>query len=210
MAHASAPPQPAPNAPLSQGRRTGNGVMASTLIGAHAFEHFFSNAIPLLTTFIAADLGLSALQVGVIVAVRSACGGLTSVTGGFLSDLFHHRVAWVLSISAFLSGVGLLLMAVSPSFALLLFALACASSGAALWHPPALGLLAQRFPHRRALFISMHRSTGSIGDVLGPMAAGILLLGALQWEGVRRANRRLGAGMGSLSDGGCGWPSARR
>ena len=182
MVQASAPPQISPNAPLSQRRRTGNRVMASTIIGAHAFEHFFSNAIPLLTTFIAADMGLSALQVGVIVAVRSACGGLTSVTGGFLADLFHHRVAWVLSISAFLSGVGLLLMAVSPSFALLLFALACASSGAALWHPPALGLLAQRFPNRRALFISMHRSTGSIGDVLGPMAAGILLLGALQWE----------------------------
>ena len=83
--------------------------MASTIIGAHAFEHFFSNAIPLLTTFIAADMGLGAIQVGIIVAVRSACGGLTSVTGGFLSDLFHHRVAWVLSISAFLSGIGLLL-----------------------------------------------------------------------------------------------------
>ena len=169
-------------APETQGPRTGNGVMASTLISAHGFEHFFSNSIPLLTTFIAADLGLSAIQVGVMVAVRSACGGITSVSGGFLADLFHHRVAWVLSISAFLSGVGLLLMAVSPSFGLLLLALACASSGAALWHPPALGLLAQRFPNRRGLFISVHRSTGSIGDVLGPMAAGILLLGALQWE----------------------------
>ena len=168
--------------PGAERRRTKNGVMATTVITAHGFEHLFSNTIPLLTTQIALDLELTTLQVGAIVAVRSAFAGITSVSGGFLSDLFHHRVAWVLSASAFLSGVGLLLMAWSPSYALILMALALASSGAALWHPPALGLLAQRFPTRRGLFISMHRATGGVGDVLGPMAAGILLLGALQWE----------------------------
>ena len=115
-------------------------------------------------------------------AVRSAAAGITSVTGGFLSDLLHHRIAWVLSVSAFLTAVGLLLIAASPSYAVILLALALASCGAALWHPPALGLLAQRFPNRRGFFLSMHRSTGSVGDVVGPMIAGILLVGALQWE----------------------------
>ncbi len=163
-------------------RRTGRGLMASTLIGAHGFEHLISNSIPLLTTVIAVDLQLSAWQVGAIVAVRSASAGVTSVTGGFLSDLLHHRIAWVLSISALLSALGLFLIAIAPSYAVILLALALASSGAALWHPPALGLLAQRFPNRRGLFMSLHRSTGSVGDVVGPMVAGILLLGALQWE----------------------------
>jgi FSR family fosmidomycin resistance protein-like MFS transporter len=157
-------------------------VLASTLIGAHGFEHLISNSIPLLTTVIAVDLQLSALQVGAIVAVRSASAGITSVTGGFLSDLLHHRIAWVLSISTFLTAVGLLIIAMSPSYGVILLALAFASSGAALWHPPALGLLAQRFPTRRGLFLSLHRSMGSVGDVVGPLVAGILLLGALQWE----------------------------
>ena len=157
-------------------------MLASTLIGAHGFEHLISNSIPLLTTVMAVDLGLGALQVGAIVAVRSASAGITSVTGGFLSDLLHHRIAWVLSISAFLTAVGLLLIAISPSYAMILMALALASSGAALWHPPALGLLAQRFPNRRGFFMSLHRSTGSVGDVVGPLIAGILLLGALRWE----------------------------
>ena len=170
-----------PDAP-ADGRRTGSRVLASTLIGAHGFEHLISNSIPLLTTVIAVDLGLGALHVGAIVAVRSAAAGITSVTGGFLSDLLHHRIAWVLSISAFLTAVGLLLIATASSYAVILLALALASCGAALWHPPALGLLAQRFPTRRGFFLSMHRSTGSVGDVVGPMIAGILLLGALQWE----------------------------
>ncbi|MXZ91265.1 MAG: MFS transporter [Chloroflexi bacterium] len=162
--------------------RTKGSVMASTLIGAHAFEHLYAHSIPLLTTVIAADLGLGALQVGAIVAVRSIFGGLTSVSGGILVDLFHHRVAWVLSISTFMIGLGYLLMSIAPSYVLILAALALGSMGSALWHPPALGLLARRFPARRGLFISMHRSTGSIGDVLGPMAAGALVVGALAWS----------------------------
>ena len=178
----AAAPGTLPDAPAADGRRTGSRVLASTLIGAHGFEHLISNSIPLLTTVIAVDLGLGALQVGAIVAVRSAAAGITSVTGGFLSDLLHHRIAWVLSISALLTAIGLLLVATAPSYAVILLALALASCGAALWHPPALGLLAQRFPTRRGLFLSMHRSTGSVGDVVGPMIAGILLLGALQWE----------------------------
>ena len=141
--------------------------MATTLIGAHAFEHLYAHSIPLLATVIAIDLGLGALQVGLIVVVRSIFGGLTSVSGGVLVDLFHHRVAWVLSISTFMIGTGYLLMSIAPTFGLIICALALGSMGSALWHPPALGLLARRFPARRGLFISMHRSTGSIGDVLG-------------------------------------------
>ena len=168
-------------APGQQERRTRDGVMATTVIGAHAFEHFYAHTIPFLAAIIAADLGLGAFQVGLIVVVRSIFGGITSTVGGFLVDLFHHRVSWVLSISAFSIGVGYLLMSLAPTYILILAALALGSMGSALWHPPALGLLARRFPTRRGFFISMHRSMGSIGDVLGPMIAGALVGGVLAW-----------------------------
>ena len=167
--------------PAGQERRTKDSVMATTVIGAHAFEHFYAHTIPFLAAIIAADLGLGAFQVGLIVVVRSVFGGITSTAGGFLVDLFHHRVSWVLSISAFSIGVGYLIMSIAPTYVLILAALALGSMGSALWHPPALGLLARRFPERRGLFISMHRSMGSIGDVLGPMVAGALVAGALAW-----------------------------
>ncbi len=166
---------------MGQEGRTKDSVMATTVIGAHAFEHFYAHTIPFLAAIIAADLGLGAFQVGLIVVVRSIFGGITSTVGGFLVDLFHHRVSWVLSISAFSIGVGYLVMSIAPTYVLILAALALGSMGSALWHPPALGLLARRFPERRGLFISMHRSMGSIGDVLGPMVAGALVAGALAW-----------------------------
>ena len=176
---ASQSPSGVPDAPP----RTKGSVMATTLVGAHAFEHLYAHSIPIIILAIITEFELGALSVGAVVAIRSIFGGVTSTAGGFLVDLFHHRVAWVLSISTFMIGLGYLLMSIAPSYALILCALALGSMGSALWHPPALGLLARRFPERRGLFISMHRSTGSIGDVIGPLAAGALIAGALTWSG---------------------------
>ena len=163
--------------------RTKGSVMATTLVGAHAFEHLYAHSIPIIILAIITEFELGALSVGAVVAIRSIFGGITSTAGGFLVDLFHHRVAWVLAISTLMIGTGYLLMSIAPSYALILCAIALGSMGSALWHPPALGLLARRFPERRGLFISMHRSTGSIGDVIGPLAAGALIAGALTWSG---------------------------
>ncbi|MCH9016969.1 MAG: MFS transporter [Chloroflexi bacterium] len=80
-----------------------------------------------------------------------------------------------------LIAVGYFLVSIAPTFGLILAALALASAGTALWHPPALGLLAQRFPRQRGLYISLHRSTGNIGDWLGPLVVGVLL-GAVGWR----------------------------
>ena len=174
-----------PSQPATQDAqpRTKGSVMATTLVGAHAFEHLYAHSIPVIILAIITEFELGALSVGAVVAIRSIFGGITSTAGGFLVDLFHHRVAWVLSISTLMIGTGYLLMSIAPSYILILGAIALGSMGSALWHPPALGLLARRFPERRGLFISMHRSTGSIGDVIGPLAAGALIAGALTGTG---------------------------
>jgi len=65
-----------------------------------------------------------------------------------------------------------------------LVAVVVASAGSALWHPPALGLLARRFPRQRGLYISLHRSMGNVGDLAGPLIAGglLLLMGVTSWR----------------------------
>ncbi len=168
----------------SQEGRTKNSVMATTLIGAHAFEHLYAHSIPLLAPIILADLGVNATLGLLIPAIRSIFGGVSSTVGGFFVDLYHHRVAWVLSVSAFSVGLGYLLMSIAPSYILILAALSLGSIGSAMWHPPALGLLARRFPERRGVFISLHRSMGSIGDAVSPLALGAFLGGVIAWEGL--------------------------
>lgn len=170
--------------PTGQEGRTKDSVLATTLIGAHAFEHLYAHSIPLLAPIILADLGVSITLGLLIPAIRSVFGGVSSTVGGFFVDLYHHRVAWVLSASAFSVGLGYLLMAFAPTYFLILAALSLGSIGSAMWHPPALGLLARRFPERRGVFISLHRSMGSIGDSISPLALGALLGGVLAWEGL--------------------------
>ena len=156
-------------------QRTKDPVMASTLIGAHTLEHMYGRAFLVLIPQIYITLGLAPIQAGFLDAVRQLSGGATSMTGGFFVDMFQHRRAHILAFSMSLIAIGYFLVSIAPSFGLILAALALASAGTALWHPPALGLLAQRFPKRRGLFISLHRSAGNVGDWLGPLIVGGLL-----------------------------------
>ena len=165
-------------------KRTKDPIMATTVIGAHTLEHMYGRGFLVLIPAIYVAMGLNPIQAGLLDGVRQLAGGATSMTGGFFVDIFQHRRAQVLTLSLALIGVGYLLVSIAPSYTLILVALAIASAGTAMWHPPALGLLAQRFPERRGLFISMHRSTGNLGDWIGPLIVGVLLGGAAgEWWG---------------------------
>ena len=170
---------PAPTKP--QRGRTSDKTMATTLIGTHGLEHIYAHSFPVLVTAIYESLALNPLQFGVMLAVRQLSGGLTSVGSGFFVDIFRYRSGQVLGISMGLIGLGYLLVALAPTYLFIIIALVVASAGSALWHPPALGLLARRFPRQRGLYISLHRSVGNVGDLAGPLIAGALL-GAVSWR----------------------------
>jgi MFS family permease len=51
-----------------------------------------------------------------------------------------------------------------------------------MWHPPAVSLLSNLYPERRGFALSIHATGASLGDMSGPLAAGILLL-SLSWQG---------------------------
>jgi MFS family permease len=127
------------------------------------------------------DLGLVNYQAGLMDAVRSVASGLTSMASGFFTDIFQHRRAAILGISMAMVGLGYLLVAIAPVYLVLLLALLLPSAGAALWHPPALGILAQRFPKHRGFMVSLHRSTGNVGDAIAPVVV-TLLLGVVSWR----------------------------
>ena len=150
-------------------------TMATTLIGAHGLEHFYGHSFPVLVTAMYAAFGMDPMMAGILSTVRQITGGVTSVGSGFFVDIFRYRSGQVLAASMALIGIGYLLVSVSPNYLTVLFALIVASAGSALWHPPALGLLARRFPQKRGWYISLHRATGNAGDMTGPLVAGLLL-----------------------------------
>jgi FSR family fosmidomycin resistance protein-like MFS transporter len=112
-------------------------------------------------------------------------GGVASMGGGMVVDRLQHWRGLFLGASLALMGLGYMLVGFAPSYLIVLVALAFASAAGSLWHPPALGLLSQRYPEKRGLLISLPRASGTAGESLAPVLVGVLLV-AVTWQAVLR------------------------
>ncbi len=161
------------------------GFVISSLIGSHTLTHIYSQGFQVVIPRIYKDMGLVPIEAGLIDTVRWLSSGFFSLVVGFFVDMFQHRRGFFLGLSMAMIGLGYLLVSWAPTYFLILLAIAFAGIGGSIWHPPALGLLAQRFPKHRGLMMALHRSTGNLGDTLGPILVGFLMVGAVSIVGFR-------------------------
>lgn len=162
-----------------QGR---NGLLVA-LAGGHAMKHVFVSGLFVLLPEIKASLGLSNAGLGVIATARSLSGGLANAPAGFLADRYRRHFSPMLA--GMLVYIAVFQLALSRSVGLIDAAIYAAALAVAFtaWHPPAIGVLSQVFSDRRGLAISIHGTGASVGETLGPLLAGALLL-VLSWETV--------------------------
>ena len=166
---------------------TGEKATAAGVIAAHTIEHIYTRGFIVLLPHIAASLGLSPIMTGAIDGSRQISSGLISVISGVLSDMYQHRRGQMLAIAMLIIGLGYFAVSlVDNLYVLVIVAVMVGTAGSGLWHPPALGFLAERFPKRKGLVISLHRSTGSLGDFIGPIIIGALLA-VLAWQDVLKS-----------------------
>ena len=156
-------------------------IAAGAVIGSHTLQHLYGHAFWVVLPVIYTSLGLNPITAGLIGTVRSVGSGVSSTVGGFLVDRLQHRRLMILYISLAAMGLGYFLVGAAPTYFLILAALAVASVAGSVWHPTARGLLSQIYPRRRGFMISVDRSAGSVGDSIGPIAAGGLLT-FLLWQ----------------------------
>ena len=157
--------------------------IAGAVVTGHAFQHMYADGFLVLLPAIYDAFGLSPLSAGVLSSVRQGAGGIMTMGGGFLVDTFAGRRGLLLAGSLFSMGFAYLLVARAPNYGLLLGALALASAAGSFWHPVGLGLLSATFPSNRALVVSLHRSAGSAGETVTPLAVG-LVLALITWREV--------------------------
>ena len=173
--------------------------MAVTLIGSHSLTHVYGNGFQVIIPQIYLTLGLTPFETALIGSVQTLSSGAASLVVGFLTDMFQHRRGIMLAASMGILGLGYGLASIAPFYGLLLMAVAFGSIGSSLWHPPAVSLLSQRFPRKRGLMISLHRSLGNIGDTVGPIIVGALLTyAALSWQSVMQLGMPLALALGVL------------
>lgn len=146
----------------------------------HGLTHWYPATFYLLLPLIGNELGLSYGQIGSILTCQYVAGALSNVPSGILVDSMGKK-GRLMALSLFWIGFPYLLMGFTHAYWILLACAALVGMGNNLWHPTAIPLLANRFPERKGLVVSLHGMGGNVGDALAPLAAGAMLA-ILTWR----------------------------
>ena len=158
-------------------------VMVTALAVGHVGFHWILQSFVVVVPEIQHTFGLNGVGVGGIQAVRELTSGLITLPGGVVVGMLRRWWSWLLAVCVGASGLGSLLMGISPVYPLLLIGVSVVSVSHSLWHLPAAASLSHHFANRRGTMLSFHGVGGSVGDVAGPLVTGVLLL-VLGWRGI--------------------------
>ena len=183
------------------GLSSGHGVF-------HSIQQSFIVVIPeVRNVLLGGDTLVGNLAVTSIQTTREIASGVVALPGGVLTDALRRYWGWVMAVCMALFGVGWLLMAAAGwqvpgstwvagseptvtstalnpvGYALLLVGMAVVAIAASVWHLPAMAALSSHFTHRRGTVLTFHGVGGNIGDVIGPILTGILLV-SMAWQSI--------------------------
>jgi FSR family fosmidomycin resistance protein-like MFS transporter len=148
----------------------------------HMMTHWYPATFYLLLPLIGNELGLSFGQIGSILTCQFAAGALSNLPGGMVVDAIGRK-GLLMAVALSWIGVPYLVMGFSHSYWMLLGCAALVGIGNNLWHPTAIPMLAQHFPERRGLVVSIHAMGGNLGDAIAPLVVGAML-SVLSWRDV--------------------------
>lgn len=148
----------------------------------HALTHWYPATFYLLLPIIGKELGLSFSQIGFIMTCQYIAAAVANVPAGIVVDTVGRK-GLLMAVSLFWVGFPYLLMSFTHSYLMLLMCVMLVGVGNSLWHPTAIPTLANRFPTRKGLVLSMHGMGGNTGDAIAPLVVGSLLA-LLSWREV--------------------------
>ena len=155
--------------------------MMPGLATGHATFHWilqsFAVALPEIQMF----FGLNAVGAAGVMSARDLAAGIIALPGGVVVDILRRHWGLLLASCLGLAALGSLLMGVSPVYWLLLIGIGVVALSHSVWHLPASASLSHHFAERRGTALAIHGVGGSVGDVAGPLATGVLLA-FLGWQ----------------------------
>ncbi len=142
----------------------------------HALTHWYPATFYVLAPVIGNELGLSYPQIASITAAQALAGAVSNIPGGIIVDSIGRK-GLLMALSLAWVGVPYMIMATASAYWMLLACAVIIGIGNTIWHPTAIPTLAQRFPERKGLVVSIHGMGGNVGDAVAPLVAGTLLGG---------------------------------
>ena len=164
--------------------------LASLILVGHTIKHIYVSALYVtLLPNIKQSLNLTSTAYGSVTLAGRITSMATTFFSGFLGDKYARRSGTLLGISLFISGISYMMLSYSDTVLLLTISMLIGGIGPSMYHAPALATLAKKFPEKQAFALSLHGTGGSLGETLGPLIFGSLLISTLLigWEQAMRA-----------------------
>lgn len=154
------------------GRHAGNRLLLSASLVHLTNDACFSILYPLFP-LIAADLGLSYTQVGLLKGIFSGASSALQIPAGLLGE--RAGEALILLLGNAWVGVGMVSMALAASFPILLVLALFAGIGGNAQHPLAASLVSKSASAGRAsTALGTLNFAGDLGKFVGPVIAGVV------------------------------------
>ncbi|MCG9481090.1 MFS transporter [Acinetobacter pittii] len=152
--------------------------MIIKIVGAVAIAHLLNDLIqavlPAIYPMLKANFSLSFAQVGLISFVYQITGSLLQPWIGLYTD--KHPKPYLLPLGMMVTFCGIILLAFSPSFTVLLCASALIGVGSATFHPEASRVARMASGGRFGTAQSTFQVGGNTGTAIGPLLAALLIV----------------------------------
>lgn len=146
---------------------------------SHAGQHIYSGLIPLTYPFVLIAFHLNYATLGLAVGVIGVVGGLTQATAGYVGRRVAAR--WILGCQNLVVGLCTIVGALAPTYLVFASGQGLALLGASQQHPVGSSVAARAYPERRGMALSVTTIGGSVGSLLVPIPAA-LLINAYGWR----------------------------
>ena len=133
---------------------------------------FFALSVPLLP-MIKEDMNLSFTEVGLLRSVFSGASAVLQIPAGFLAEVMGEF--WLLLAGNIWVAAGLIGMALSPVFLVLLVASFVGGLGGGTQHPLASSMVSRAYDDRgRSTAVGTVNFAGDLGKMVAPLVAGVI------------------------------------
>jgi MFS transporter, FSR family, fosmidomycin resistance protein len=133
----------------------------------HLAADFAQGTVPALLVFLKPVLHLSYTMTAAVVLVATVTSSLAQPFFGHWSD--RRGAVWLMPAGVMLSGIGIAVAAISPTYAVLLLLIGVSGLGVGAFHPEAMKVAGHASGGRRASGMALFATGGNVGFALGPV-----------------------------------------
>lgn len=131
---------------------------------------------PALVPVFMREFNLSVFEAGLVITVPNVIRLFFMLPTGIVADRFGpHRLV---TLSMLVGGLAALLVSQSTTASILVLSLSLIMISVTLYHPPGLSIIGNLFddPRERSTAIGLHGASGCVGQSIGAISTGLLLI----------------------------------